>query len=212
MPALNKTIAAVVAVSFGLAACTNSDGTDNNTGTGVLAGAATGALLGSIIGDSPKSRAVGAMAGAMIGGTIGNNLDKQEAELRQNLSGTGAGIVNTGSQLIVTLPESITFDFDSAKLNPQFVAPIQDVALSLQKYPNTIVQVIGHTDSIGSIEHNNQLSQQRAQSVANVLLNSGVGAGRLRVIGVGSTRPVASNETAAGRAMNRRVEIVITPN
>lgn len=211
MPALKLTIAAVVASSFVIAACTNSDGTANNAGTGVLLGAATGAILGQAVAPGDRGRAVGAIAGAIAGAAIGDNLDKQEAELRQNLGGSGARIVNTGDQLIVTLPEAITFDFDSAVLKSQFVDSIRDIARSLQNYPNTVVEVIGHTDNVGSPAYNDNLSQARAQSVANVLVNSGVRGSRIEAYGLGERRPVASNASASGRQANRRVEIVITP-
>ena len=211
MPALKLTIAAVVASSFALGACTNPDGSNNNAGTGVLLGAATGAILGQAVAPGDRGRAVGAIAGAIAGAAIGDNLDKQEAELRQNLGGSGARIVNTGNQLIVTLPEAITFDFDSAVLHPQFVDSLRDIARSLQNYPDTIVEVIGHTDNVGSPSYNDSLSQARAQSVANVLINSGVRSSRIEAYGLGERSPIASNQTASGRQANRRVEIVITP-
>lgn len=212
MPALKLTFAAAVVASLGLGACTNTDGSNNNTGTGVLLGATTGAILGQAIKPTSDGRAIGAIAGAIIGGAIGDNLDNQEAELRRDLGGSGARIVRSGDQLIVILPEAITFDFDSAQLKSQFVGSVQDIARSLQRYPNTTVQVVGHTDSIGTVAHNTTLSQNRALSVANVLVNSGVRSSRLRIFGAGSTQPVASNQTAAGRQQNRRVEIIITHN
>ncbi len=211
MPVLKLTLAAAVAATMGLTACTNPNGTNNNAGTGVLLGATTGAILGQAIKPTSDGRAIGAIAGAIIGGAIGNNLDNQEAELRQQLGGSGASIIRSGDQLIVILPESITFDFDSSVLKSQFVGSVQDIARSLQRYPNTVVRVVGHTDSIGTAAHNAALSQNRALSVANVLVNSGVRSSRLRIFGAGSTQPVASNSTAAGRQQNRRVEIIITP-
>jgi len=211
MPALKLTIAAAIAASVGLTACTNSDGTNNNAGTGALLGAATGAIFGQAVAPGERGRIVGAVAGAIVGGAIGDNLDKQEAELRADLGGSGARIVNTGDQLIVTLPEAITFDFDSSVLKPQFVDSVRDIARSLQNYPDTIVEVIGHTDNVGSSSYNDGLSQARANSVANVLINSGVRSSRIEPYGLGSRRPVASNATSAGRQQNRRVEIVITP-
>lgn len=213
MPALKLTIAATVAATFALGACTNPDGSNNNQGTGALLGAATGAIFGQAVSAShpERGRVLGAVAGAIVGGAIGDNLDKQEAELRADLGGSGARIVNTGDQLIVTLPEAITFDFDSAVLHPQFVDSVRDIARSLQNYPDTIVEVIGHTDNVGSPSYNDNLSQARAQSVANVLINSGVRSSRIEAYGLGERRPVASNATASGRQANRRVEIVITP-
>lgn len=213
MAVLKLTIAAAVAATMGLSACTNPDGTANQAGTGALLGAASGAILGQAISPSNerRGRIIGAVAGAIVGGAIGDNLDKQEAELRADLGGSGARIVNTGQQLIVTLPEAITFDFDSAVLQSHFVGSVREIARSLQNYPDTIVEVVGHTDNIGSPAYNNSLSQARASSVANVLINSGVRPSRVRVYGAGETQPVASNANASGRQANRRVEIIITP-
>lgn len=197
---------------IGLSACTNPDGTNNNTGTGVLAGAGIGALLGRAIGGDAQGAAIGGIIGAGIGGAIGDNLDRQEAALRQQMNGSGVSIVNTGSQLIVTLPEAITFPLNSAQLKPSFVSSLNALARNLQQYPNTTVEIIGHTDSTGSAIYNQQLSERRALSVRSVLLNAGVSNARLRAYGQGENNPVASNRTAAGRQQNRRVEIFITPN
>lgn len=211
MPALKLSIAATLASALALSACTNTDGTNNNTGTGTIIGAVSGAILGQAIAPGERGRVVGAVVGGIAGAAIGDQLDKQEAELRQDLGGSGAKIVNTGKQLIVTMPEAITFDFGSAVLKPQFVGYVRDIAQSLQNYPNTVVEVIGHTDNVGDPAFNDRLSQQRANSVANVLTSYGVRSSRIEAYGLGMRQPIASNATAAGRQANRRVEIVITP-
>lgn len=206
---LPLTLAAVSAL--GLAACTNPDGTANRTGTGALIGAAGGAVAGRVIGNDTKGTLIGAALGAAVGGGIGAVLDKQERDLRRDLSGSGARIVNTGSELVVVLPEAITFDVDSTEVKQGSRANIRAIANNLQQYPDTTVAVIGHTDNTGTSAYNQNLSVGRAQAVARILTNNGVSGSRVRTIGRGENQPIASNATAAGRQENRRVEIIITP-
>lgn len=201
-----------VVASLGLAGCTNEDGTRNNTGTGVLAGAGAGALVGQLIGKDTKGTAIGAVAGAALGGAIGAQLDKQQKDLQRAIGGSGARIVNTGSQLIVSLPEAITFPVDSATVKPSLRDDIRAIGFNLQDYPNSSVRVIGHTDNTGSNAYNKDLSIRRATAVRDILLSSGVRGNRVRAVGRGENQPIATNATAAGRQANRRVEIVITPN
>jgi outer membrane protein OmpA-like peptidoglycan-associated protein len=203
---------------FGTAACemTDPSNPNRNTQTGAVVGAGIGALLGaSTGGDDTAARRRNAILGAAIGGGLGavggRQLDLQEAELRQQL-GNQSSIVNTGNQLIVTMPQDILFATDSATLRPTLVSDLRDVGRSLLSYPNTTAQVIGHTDSDGDASYNLALSERRAQAVANVLLSEGVPGYRLRVVGRGEDQPIASNLTPAGKAQNRRVEIVILPN
>ena len=189
--------------------------TNENAQQSALIGAGIGAVLGAATaaGDRDemlRNAAIGAAAGSVLGGVAGTNLDRQEAELRQEL-GAGVGIVNTGSQLIVTMPQDILFATYSATLTSTLQGDLQDVAASLNRYPNSTVNVLGHTDNTGAAAYNIDLSQRRAQSVASVLINSGVAAQRVRVTGMGENQPVATNQTPEGRALNRRVELVITP-
>ncbi len=205
-------VAILAAATLGLAACQDPDGTRNNVGTGALAGAAAGATLGAILGDNNDKVIIGAVAGAALGAGIGNELEKQEQALRRDIGGSGAQIINTGDRLIVSLPEAITFAVDSATVSPSIRDDILAIARNLQEYPNNTVQVIGHTDNTGSQAYNQDLSERRAASVAQILLQGGVPNGRIVAFGVGENQPVASNSTAAGRQQNRRVEIVISPN
>jgi outer membrane protein OmpA-like peptidoglycan-associated protein len=188
--------------------------TMQNTQTGALIGAGAGAVLGALAGDTADERReqalIGAALGAGVGAIAGNNLDRQEAELRQQL-GAGVGLTNTGSQLIVTLPDNILFAVDSAALSNAQQADLVAVAASLNRYPNTTVSVVGHTDNTGDAAYNQDLSERRAQSVAAVLRAAGVAPARIQAIGRGEDAPVASNQTPEGRQLNRRVEIVITP-
>ncbi len=206
--------AAVVtlAAAFGLAGCADPDGTYNQTNTGALVGAGVGAALGNLVGKDTKATVIGAAVGTAVGAGIGNELEKQEQALRRDIGGSGAGIYRQGNQLVVRLPEAITFAVDSASVRPSIQDDLYAVARNLQQYPNNTVQVIGHTDSTGSQAYNQTLSEQRARAVANILLGGGVPASRVVAYGVGESQPIASNATASGRQANRRVDIVITGN
>lgn len=212
--AILKTSAAIVMVAgLGLAGCTNPDGTTNNTGTGALVGGGVGATIGAAIaGNNARGAVIGGILGAGIGAAIGDDLDRQEAALRRDMRGSGVSIVNTGDQLIVTLPESITFPIDSAQLKGSFVSSLNALARNLQQYPRTNVEIVGHTDSTGDAAYNQGLSERRAMSVRSVLASAGVNGSRLRAYGQGEGNPVASNGSRAGRQQNRRVEIFITPS
>ena len=195
-----------------LKACVDSTNPDyqktrNGAAIGAFIGVATQIVAGNSTESALKAGAVGAMAGAVIG----NVLDKQERDLRENLAGSGATITNTGNELIVTLPEAITFDTDSTFVRVIIQDDLASLAQNLDEYPDSTIDVIGHTDSIGDANYNQNLSSRRAASVENILLNNGVNGNRIRAYGRGETQFIASNETAEGRATNRRVEIVIRP-
>lgn len=213
---LSKTlILSTTALAF-LVACTPDPNAPprQNTTTGAVTGAVIGGILAGSQGKGNKlaQGLLGAAVGGAIGGAIGNSLDAQAAELRSQISDPNVGITNTGSALVVNMPESILFAFDSAVVQPNLTNSLYAVAANLQKYPNSLVQVIGHTDNSGAAAYNQDLSQRRAASVANVLISAGVSANRVISIGRGEDMPVASNLSAAGRAQNRRVEIIIRPN
>ncbi|WP_127113565.1 OmpA family protein [Shimia sediminis] len=180
-----------------------------NTKTGAVIGGLLGAGVGKATGGSVLA---GAAIGAGAGAIVGNSLDKQAAELREDIDNEGVTIENTGDRLIVTLPQDITFDSDSYAVRPGLTNDLVAVADSLKKYPDSVVQVIGHTDSTGSAEHNQRLSENRANAVADKLMDAGVAFERIETLGRGEDQPVASNLTEDGKAQNRRVEIVILPN
>ncbi|MEM8577913.1 MAG: OmpA family protein [Pseudomonadota bacterium] len=186
----------------------------DNTRRGAGIGAASGALLGALINDD--NRAKGAITGAIVGGAvgagIGYNLDQQEADLRNDLQSDGVTITNTGDRLIVTLPQDITFASGSFAVRSDLRRDLQALAGNLQAYPDSRVQIVGHTDSDGEAAFNQQLSERRANAVADVLLDAGVPFARIQTFGRGESQPVASNLDPAGKAQNRRVEIVILPN
>lgn len=194
--------------------------TDPNTGErkisrtaiGGIGGAAAGALLGGLIGGK-TGRIIGAVGGGAIGGVVGYKMDQQIKELRESTAGSGVDVseVDGGEAILVNLPDGVTFDVGSATLKPAFRATLDDVAASLQQYPNSLVDVYGHTDSTGSDAFNQGLSERRAQTVANYMTSRGVSSARIRWQGFGETMPVADNSTDEGRRLNRRVEIKIVP-
>ncbi len=214
MPRIRPLVIGLTASAFVLSACTDPNtGELNRTQTGALVGAGLGGLFGlSRDGDAPAEAVIGATVGAAIGGIIGNQLDKQAQELQRDLGGSGATVVNTGNQLVVTMPQDILFAVDSTVVQPGLQADLATLARSLNDYPNTTVDVIGHTDSTGSAGYNQNLSQRRAQAVTAILQANGVAPARLRSIGRGEDAPLATNLTEEGRAQNRRVEIIIRPN
>lgn len=187
----------------------------NRTRTGALIGAGIGAVAGILSGDDAVERRqralVGAGVGALAGGAVGAYQDRQEAELRRELAGSGVDVVRQGDNITLNMPGNITFAFDSSNLQPQFYPVLDNVADTLNNYNQTVIEVAGHTDSVGDAAYNQNLSVQRAQSVANYLSGRGVMQQRMIVTGAGETRPIASNDTEAGRAQNRRVEITIVP-
>ena len=194
--------------------------TDPNTGEqkvsrtaiGAGAGGLAGLLLGGVIGGK-TGRIVGAGIGGVAGAVVGAQMDKQIKELKEVTAGTGVDVteVDNGQAILVNLPDGVTFDVNSTAVKPQFRATLDQIAQSLQQYPNSLVDVYGHTDSTGSDAYNQTLSENRARSVGNYLSMRGVSAARLRTMGFGETQPVATNDTEEGRARNRRVEIKIIP-
>ncbi|SHF54965.1 Outer membrane protein OmpA [Litoreibacter ascidiaceicola] len=202
---------ALPAAAMILAGCDAST-PNQRTKNGALIGAAIGGALGAnSTSDNKLERGIiGAAVGGAVGGAIGNSLDKQAEELRGDL-GNNVGVVNTGSELRVTLPQDLLFSTDSTNLRPDLQADLRAVANNLNDYPNSEVIVVGHTDSTGDANYNQNLSERRAQAVSYVLRDAGVSSSRLRTIGKGESQPVASNDSSSGRAQNRRVEIIIRP-
>lgn len=194
--------------------------TDPNTGEkkvsrtaiGAGGGALAGLLLGGLIGGK-TGRIVGAGIGGVAGGVVGYQMDKQIRELKEKTDGTGVDVTPTddGKAILVNLPDGVTFDVASYTLKPQFRTTLDQIAQNLSQYPNSLIDVYGHTDSTGSGTYNQTLSENRASTVGNYLTTHGVAASRIRTQGFGETMPVASNDNEDGRAKNRRVEIKIVP-
>ena len=209
-------VSSLAAVSLlGLNACVTDPNTGeehvSRTAIGGVGGAALGYLLGGLIGGK-TARIVGAGIGGVAGGVIGYQLDQQIRELDEATEGSGVDVTETpdGTGILVNLPD-ITFAVDSTTISPGLQAALNEVAASLQKYPNSLIDVMGHTDSSGSDAYNLDLSRRRAESVKNYLVLRGVSSARIATIGYGEQYPKATNDTVEGRALNRRVEIRITP-
>ncbi|MGL4600987.1 MAG: OmpA family lipoprotein [Plesiomonas sp.] len=219
---MNKRVTSLIGalcVSVALSGCTtvnpytNEEQTAKST-TNSLLGAAAGALIGvasSSKKDRGKGALIGAAAGAALGGGIGYYMDVQEAKLRQQMRGTGVSVTRDGNNIILNMPNNVTFDTNSTSLKPAGINTLSGVAMILKEYEKTLVNVVGYTDSTGKRAYNMQLSERRAQSVASSLMAQGVSGARLRTYGAGPDSPVASNSSESGRAQNRRVEITLSP-
>lgn len=217
----HKAIALSAVAALALAGCTTTnpftgESQISSTAGGALIGAGGGALGGALIGsamggDARVGALIGAGVGALAGGAIGNYMDQQEAELRAQLQGSGVSVTRVGDHIVLNMPSNVTFGVNQSDVQPQFQNVLRSVALVMQKYNQTLVDVIGYTDSTGSDSYNLTLSNQRATSVARALSQFGVDSRRFFVEGRGPSNPIASNATEAGRAQNRRVEIQILP-
>ena len=187
----------------------------NRTRNNALIGAGIGAVAGLLSGGDATERRqralVGVGVGGLAGGAVGAYQDRQEAELRRQTAGTGVEVSRDGDVIKLNLPDGVTFDFGKANLKSQFYPALDNVASTLAEFNQTIVEVSGHTDSVGSDAANQTLSMQRANAVGNYLIGRGLVRERFEIVGFGETRPVASNDTDSGRALNRRVEIRVVP-
>ena len=221
MNAMTKTgIAAALAATM-LAGCATytgqtSDPNDpNRTARGALIGAGIGAVAGLLSGSDATERRQRAMVGAGIGGLAGAGIgayqDRQEAELRRETAGTGVDVQRDGDIIQLNLPDGVTFDFNKTDIKPQFYPALNSIASTIKQYDQTIVEINGHTDNIGSLAANQKVSDARAQSVAAYLAAQGVQPVRMETRGYNFQYPIASNDTEQGRALNRRVEIRLIP-
>lgn len=212
-----------VAITAGLGAmlATTACVTDPVTGEkhiskaaiGGLGGAVGGYLLGDLVGGrhDRTEKIIGAGLGGIAGAGIGAYMDKQERDLRARTAGTDVQVTRQGDNLVLNMPSNVTFAYDSATVQPQFQATLDQVAQVLSQYNETYIDIYGHTDSTGSDAYNQDLSERRASSVANYLESRGVQSARIGTRGFGETQPIAPNDTEEGRAANRRVEIRVVP-
>lgn len=221
MNAFTKTgIAAALATTM-LAGCATytgqtSDPNDpNRTQRGALIGAGIGAVAGLLSGKDATERRQRAMVGAGIGGLAGAGVgayqDRQEAELRRQTAGTGVDVQRDGDVIKLNLPDGVTFDFNKTNVKPQFYPALNSIASTIKQYDQTIVEINGHTDNIGSLAANQKVSEERARSVGAYLAGQGVQSVRMETHGYNYQYPVADNSTDSGRALNRRVEIRLIP-
>lgn len=215
LAALAATLAVFTAGCATYTGQTNDPNDPNRTRNGALIGAAIGAAAGLLSGDNAVERRqramVGVGIGALAGGGIGAYQDRQEAELRRATAGTGVDVTRDGDVIKLNLPDGVTFDFAKYDIKPQFYPALNTIANTLREYNQTIVEVSGHTDSVGSDAANQTLSERRANAVSGYLMGQGLQRERFEVVGMGERYPIASNDTDQGRALNRRVEIRLLP-
>lgn len=212
-------MALCVAVAIAATGCASTDSTNdqqgsNKTAKGAGIGAAAGAIVGAMT-SNKSGRAKGVLTGAAVGAAAGAGagymMDKQEAKMKEKMANSGVQVKRDGDTLNLVIPGNISFSSGSAALTPSFYPVLDKVAETLREYPETQVQIVGHTDSTGSSDLNQRLSQNRANTVSLYLGGKGVQAARMQATGMGPSVPAASNDTADGRAQNRRVEIKIIP-
>ncbi len=216
---MRKTLIAFSVAAFGLSGCMTYDPyTGEQKTSSATKGSVIGAIGGAAVGAATSSRSdrgkgalIGAAGGAAVGGGIGYYMDRQEAQLRQRLEGTGVRVIRNGDQIELVMPGNITFDTSQSTIRPSFTGVLESVALVLKEFDKTVIQIDGHTDSTGADGYNQLLSERRAGSVRDFLLNQGVAPARTRATGYGPRQPIASNATAAGREQNRRVELTLVP-
>lgn len=198
----------VLSIALAVTGCAST-----NAEKGAAIGAVTGAIIGKSTSNHKNKRAViGAAVGAIAGAAIGDYMDQQEEAMRKELSGSGVEVVREGDNLRLIMPSNITFATNQASITTGFHDTLNTVANILNNYEKTLLSIEGHTDSSGSEKHNQTLSEKRAMSVKSYLVSQGVMGQRLSTKGFGELRPVASNESATGKAQNRRVEVQIVPN
>ncbi|MCU0575607.1 MAG: OmpA family protein [Desulfobacterota bacterium] len=194
--------------------------TDPYTGEQKMSKAAIGGMLGAVGGaaigaavskDKRKGALIGAGVGGLTGAGVGYYMDRQEEKLRQRLQGTGVSVTRQGDNLILNMPGNVTFKTDSADINAGFYDVLNSVVLVLKEFDKTLIDVYGHTDSVGSDSYNQTLSERRAASVGQYLMSQGVDGRRVATQGFGESRPIAGNDTESGRQQNRRVELQLTP-
>ena len=181
---------------------------------GAVIGAGGGAVIGGVIGKATGNTARGAIIGAVLGGVggaiIGRKMDKQAEEMKKVLG--DAEVIRDGEGIVINFKDKVLFGYDQSDLGASAITNLDKLVTILKKYPDTDIEIIGHTDSNGSDDYNQALSERRANAVRVYLNNNGIAAGRLKAIGKGETDPVAANDAEEGRAQNRRVEFVITAN
>jgi outer membrane protein OmpA-like peptidoglycan-associated protein len=211
-----RLLAMCLVLTLSVAACTTNPYTGekqaSKTGIGAGVGAAGGALLGALAGGGKRKNVlIGAGIGALAGGGVGYYMDRQDNELRAQLQNTGVSVTRNGDSIILNMPGNITFATGSSNINADFYPVLNSVALVVNKYEKTYLDIVGHTDNVGSPEMNQRLSEARANSVARYLESQKVLPQRIITSGMGMNKPIANNSTPEGRAQNRRVEIVLTP-
>lgn len=214
----NKLAALVIGGAFVLSSCSavqNANNTQKGAGIGVVAGSVIGGILGNNIGkggNTALGAVIGAAVGGAAGGIIGNNMDKQAQKIEQVLPGAEVVRTEEGINLILDEKSNVTFEYNKSSLTSTAKENLNKLIEVFKEFPDTNLLIVGYTDNVGSQAYNLPLSEQRAKSVRDYLVEHGIAASRLTYLGKGIEEPIASNDTAEGRAKNRRVEIAITAN
>jgi outer membrane protein OmpA-like peptidoglycan-associated protein len=193
-----------------LAGCASTSKKTTGTAVGVGVGGAIGAVIGNQTGSTARGAIIGAVVGGAAGMIVGARMDKQAADLRQEIP--GATITRVGEGIVVTFASGLMYDFDSDRVRDEAAKNLRSLSESLDRFPDTDVLIVGHTDAAGTASYNEALSQRRASSASNYLISQGVKSTRLRASGRGEMEPIATNDTEIGRQQNRRVEIAIYAN
>lgn len=201
---------AVATSAIMLTSCSSMTNTQKGVGIGAGAGAGIGAIIGNKAGNTAVGAVVGGALGGVAGGLIGKKMDKQAAEIENTVD--GAEVIKAGEGIIVKFDSGILFDFDKSDLKPNAKENIRKLVASMNENPDTDILVVGHTDNVGKASYNQGLSERRAASVKSYAVAQGLDGSRVKTKGMGADEPISSNETDAGRAENRRVEIVIVAN
>jgi outer membrane protein OmpA-like peptidoglycan-associated protein len=195
----------LVVTVAGSGACAKKWQTGAVVGAG--GGAVAGAAVGQVAGSTTKGAIIGAVVGGVAGGLIGREMDKRAAELRQNIR--GAKVERVGEGIQVTFDSGLLFDVDSDDLRPEARTNLGELARSFDKYDDSDIMIVGHTDNTGTEDYNQKLSEKRADAAAGFLVDRGVSGKRIRTLGLGEMEPIATNESTAGRQENRRIEVAI---
>lgn len=205
-----RTVIALAAIALAMSACASFNKKGEGAAIGAGAGGAAGAVIGNQTGSTARGAIIGAVVGGLAGTIIGNQMDQQAKELKQSIP--GATIARLGEGIQVTFASGLLYDTGSDQLRSEASTNLHNLASSLDKFPNTDLLIVGHTDAVGGTVMNQGLSQRRAMAASDYLVAQGVSSARLRTEGKGEMEPVASNGTDAGRQSNRRVEIAIFAN
>lgn len=201
---------AILSTALLFGGCASLNKTQKGAGIGTVAGGAAGAVIGRMSGNTAMGAVIGAAVGGVTGAVIGRKMDKQAEEIKKEVP--GVNVERVGEGIVIEFDSAILFGFDNYALTSEAKSNLGKLVTILNKYPDTDIAIHGHTDSKGSTNYNQTLSEQRARAVSNYLVNQGIASQRLTTIGFGETQPKSSNDTETGQAQNRRVEFAITAN
>lgn len=210
MKYMKNLLMAIVVIPLLFGGCSTLTRTQKGAGIGTAAGGAAGAVIGRAAGNTAIGAVIGAAVGGVTGAVIGNKMDKQAEEIKNEIP--DVIVERVGEGIVIEFTNDVLFGYDSYALTAHAHENLTKLVMILSKYPDTNIEILGHTDSKGSTKYNQNLSEQRSQSVSKYLHDSGVSFSRLSSIGYGELQPKYSNEDASGRSMNRRVEFAITAN